>query len=172
MSTSPIIIRTITEPDIKKVHALDELCFPTPWPLKSYYYELHENTASRMWVAVQQETPEQPERIVGMIVVWLLIDITHIATLAVHPDFRRQRVAYQLICTALNETLKEGAESATLEVRASNSAAQHLYRRFGFQLVGQRPNYYQDNGEAAILMTLHHLDEDHLATIRCLKPGL
>jgi ribosomal-protein-alanine N-acetyltransferase len=169
MSTTHIIIREMAEPDLKTVHALDELCFPNPWPLKSYYYELHENTASRMWVAVQPETPEQPERIIGMIVVWLLIDITHIATLAVHPDFRRQKIAYRLVCTALSETLKEGAESATLEVRASNSAAQHLYRRFGFQLVGQRPNYYRDNGEAAILMTLHHLDADHLATIRCLQ---
>jgi ribosomal-protein-alanine N-acetyltransferase len=169
MISSQTIIREMAEPDIKTVHALDELCFPTPWPLKSYYYELHENTASRMWVAVQPETPDQPERIIGMIVVWLLIDITHIATLAVLPDFRRQKIAYRLICTALNETLAEGAESATLEVRASNSAAQHLYRRFGFQLVGQRPNYYQDNGEAAILMTLHHLDTDHLTTIRCLN---
>lgn len=168
MSTTQIMIREMAEPDLKTVHALDELCFPNPWPLKSYYYELHENTASRMWVAVQSENPDQPERIIGMIVVWLLIDITHIATLAVHPDFRRQKIAYRLVCISLSETLKEGAKSATLEVRASNSAAQHLYRRFGFQLVGQRPNYYRDNGEAAILMTLHHLDTDHLATIRCL----
>jgi ribosomal-protein-alanine N-acetyltransferase len=154
-------------PDLEAVHNLETMCFPTPWPLKSFRYELEQNTASRMWVAVQPATPDQSERIVGMIVVWLLIDITHIATLAVHPDLRRQRIAYRLICTALNSTMAEGAESATLEVRASNSAAQHLYRKFGFQLVGHRPSYYQDNGEDAILMTLHHLDSIHLETIRC-----
>jgi ribosomal-protein-alanine N-acetyltransferase len=169
MSESPILIRKLTEADLEAVHALETMCFPTPWTLKSFRYELEQNTASRMWVAVQPGTDKQPERLVGMIVVWLLIDLTHIATIAVHPDFRRQHIANRLICTALSETMAEGAESATLEVRAGNHAAQHLYRRFGFQLVGRRPGYYQDNGEDAILMTLHHLDAVHLETIRCLK---
>ena len=168
MSESNLVIRKMTEKDLDEVHALEVICFPTPWPLKSFRFELEENAASRMWVAVQPSTSGEEELIIGMMVVWLLVDLTHIATLAVHPDYRRQRIAYQLICTALNETLDEGAISATLEVRESNSAAQILYRRFGFQLAGKRPNYYQDNGEAAILMTLHTLDKDHLMTIRCI----
>lgn len=168
MSDSTITIRRMTEEDLEAVHALEVMCFPTPWPLKSFRYELEENSASRQWVAVQPAADGQPEEIIGMLVAWLLVDLTHIATLAVHPDRRRQRLAYQLVCTALNETLDEGAVSATLEVRESNSAAQILYRRFGFQLAGKRPNYYQDNGEAAIIMTLHTLDKDHLMTIRCI----
>ena len=168
MSNAQIVIRKMTEQDLEAVHALEVLCFPTPWPLKSFRYELEENAASRQWVALLPAADGEDERIIGMMVVWLLVDLTHIATLAVHPDFRRQRVAYQLICNALKETLDEGAVSATLEVRESNSAAQILYRRFGFQLAGKRPSYYQDNGEAAILMTLHTLDKDHLMTIRCI----
>lgn len=168
MSVPDITIRKMTGADLEAVHALETLCFPTPWPLKSFRYELEQNSAARLWVAVLPAQVDQPERIVGMIVVWLLIDLTHIATLAVHPDFRRQKIANRLICTALSATMAEGAESATLEVRAGNSAAQHLYRRFGFQLVGRRPGYYQDNGEDAILMTLHHLDAVHLQAIRCL----
>lgn len=169
MINNQIIIRKMTEADLEAVHALETLCFPTPWTLKSFRYELEKNAAARMWVAVLPDTADQPGRIVGMIVVWLLIDLTHIATIAVHPDLRRQGIANKMICTALSHTMAEGAESATLEVRASNSAAQHLYRRFGFQLVGRRPGYYQDNGEDAILMTLHHLDVIHLETIRCLE---
>ena len=169
MSFPEMMIRKMAEADLEAVHALETMCFPTPWPLKSFRFELEKNTASRMWVAVLPPQNGQSERIVGMIVVWLLVDLTHIATIAVHPDFRRQKIANQLICTALSTTMAEGAESATLEVRASNAAAQHLYRKFGFQLVGRRPGYYQDNGEDAILMTLHHLDALHLETIRCLK---
>jgi ribosomal-protein-alanine N-acetyltransferase len=52
--------------------------------------------------------------------------------------------------------LDEGARAkvrvASLEVRASNEAAQALYRKLGFHDVGRRPRYYGDNGEDAVLM--------------------
>ena len=41
----------------------------------------------------------------------------------------------------------------TLEVRASNAPAIALYRKHGFQAVGQRRNYYQKPDEDALLMT-------------------
>ena len=41
----------------------------------------------------------------------------------------------------------------TLEVRASNAPAIALYRKHGFQTVGQRRNYYQKPDEDALLMT-------------------
>ena len=40
----------------------------------------------------------------------------------------------------------------TLEVRESNVAAISLYEKLGFTSIGQRKNYYQDNGENAIIM--------------------
>ena len=52
--------------------------------------------------------------------------------------------------------------SALLEVRAGNEAAQDLYRKFGFEVVGRRPRYYQDNFEDALLMTLPVLSADRL----------
>jgi ribosomal-protein-alanine N-acetyltransferase len=48
---------------------------------------------------------------------------------------------------------------ATLEVRASNIAAQQLYYHLGFEIVARRPRYYRDNNEDALIMTLHNLDE-------------
>ena len=41
----------------------------------------------------------------------------------------------------------------TLEVRLSNAPAIALYRKHGFQTVGQRRNYYQKPDEDALLMT-------------------
>jgi ribosomal-protein-alanine N-acetyltransferase len=41
---------------------------------------------------------------------------------------------------------------AILEVRAGNVAAQSLYRRFGFEVVGRRRQYYRDPVEDALLM--------------------
>jgi RimJ/RimL family protein N-acetyltransferase len=47
----------------------------------------------------------------------------------------------------------------TLEVRVSNTAAQGLYRRFGFVPGGVRRNYYSDIGEDALIMWAHGIDE-------------
>ena len=158
-STKPleITIRKMTTEDLPRVHELDEMCFNTPWPLRTFRYELEENRSSRQLVAENEHG-----LIVGAIVSWLVVDEVHIATLSVDPDFRRQKVATRLVCVALQEGIARGATSSTLEVRAGNAAAQRLYYRFGYQLVGRRPGYYQDNGEDAMLLTLHELDEIHL----------
>jgi ribosomal-protein-alanine N-acetyltransferase len=54
-------------------------------------------------------------------------------------------------------SLEIGAQRMTLEVRASNEAAQALYRRFGFVDVGRRPRYYTDDNEDALIMTTPEL---------------
>jgi len=38
-------------------------------------------------------------------------------------------------------------------VRVTNDRAQNLYRKYHFEVVGRRKNYYRDNGEDALLMT-------------------
>ena len=49
---------------------------------------------------------------------------------------------------------REGMDLVTLEVRVSNSAAQALYEKFGFQKTGIRPGYYRSPPEDALLMAL------------------
>jgi ribosomal-protein-alanine N-acetyltransferase len=164
-----VSIRRMSADDLVRVHELDQLCFTSPWPKKTFRSQLEENKAASLWVAVLGESAQTPGLIVGAIVTWLVVDEVHIATLSVDPDFRRARIATRLICTALRDGVSRGATASTLEVRASNGAAQRLYYKFGYQLVGRRPGYYQDNGEDAILLTLHDLDEMHLDIIGCLK---
>jgi ribosomal-protein-alanine N-acetyltransferase len=53
-----------------------------------------------------------------------------------------------------------GADALTLEVRASNTSAQALYRRFGFSAAGVRKGYYADNGEDAIVMWANDIRGD------------
>jgi len=65
----------------------------------------------------------------------------------------------------LQRAVERGAASATLEVRASNHAAQWLYRKYGFEDVGRRKEYYRDNKEDALLMTVR-LDEAYRQRIR------
>ena len=50
----------------------------------------------------------------------------------------------------------------TLEVRASNTGAQALYRRFGFVPAGVRQRYYE-NTEDAIVMWCHDIADGEYA---------
>jgi ribosomal-protein-alanine N-acetyltransferase len=145
-------IRRMTLQDVPAVVALDKISFTLPWPERSFRLELTENPASRSWVV------ELDGRIVGMIVAWLLVDEAHIATFAVHPDYRRLGIATKLLTHVLRSMSMEGAVTSFLEVREGNTAAQAMYRRFGYEVTGRRKNYYRDNDEDAILMTLYSLE--------------
>lgn len=145
-------IRRMTLDDLAQVVAIDTASFSLPWPERSFRFEITDNPASRAWVA------ETDGKIVGMIVSWLLVDEAHIATLATHPDFRRQGIARKLLIFSLQSMMSEGALTSVLEVREGNAAAQEMYRKFGFEESGRRPRYYRDNDEDAILMTLYKLE--------------
>jgi ribosomal-protein-alanine N-acetyltransferase len=56
-------------------------------------------------------------------------------------------------------------EVVTLEVRASNDAAQRLYAKYGFARVGLRKRYYTDNNEDAVLMTTPELTSPGFRTL-------
>lgn len=151
-------IRRMTVEDVPAVAQLDQLAFTLPWTERSFHFEVTSNPASRCWVA------EQAGRIVGVVVAWLLVDEVHIATIATHPDVRRQGIARALLAHVLKSGAEEGAVSSFLEVRAGNFVAQAMYRKFGYEETGRRPRYYKDNGEDAILMTLEPLNVEHLTS--------
>jgi ribosomal protein S18 acetylase RimI-like enzyme len=73
-----------------------------------------------------------------------------ILNVAVHPDFRRLRIASELLQTEI--TSHCGVHF--LEVRESNAAARQLYERLGFQVVGARPQYYENPNETGIVMRI------------------
>ena len=146
-----LVIRKMTVADVLAAHEIDVLSFTLPWPERSMRYEVEGNPAARCWAA------ELDGRLAGVLILWMILDEAHIATIATHPDFRRQGIAKKLLMEALNEAYREGAQSALLEVRAGNGAALRMYEAFGFEPVGRRERYYKDNFEDAILMTLHRL---------------
>jgi [ribosomal protein S18]-alanine N-acetyltransferase len=145
-------IRRMMLEDVPAVHEIDMLSFSLPWPERSFHFELTGNPVSRGWVA------EVDGRIAAMLVLWFIVDEAHIATIAVHPDYRRRGIGEQILVFALRAARKEGAERAFLEVRAGNAAAQAMYKKYGFEVAGVRPRYYKDNNEDALLMNLENFD--------------
>lgn len=149
-------IRKMMVEDVPAVVELDQKSFSLPWPERSFRFELTDNPASRCWVA------ELDGKVVGMIVVWLIIDEAHVATVATDPDYRRQGIGKRLLSHALLNLMQEGARSSFLEVRESNLPAQEMYRKFGYETSGRRRRYYRDNDEDAILMSLASLNAEQL----------
>jgi ribosomal-protein-alanine N-acetyltransferase len=141
-----IVIRAMTAADLEAVSELDTLSFSQPWPQNAFKLELA-NEGARCWVA------DVNGQVAGALVFWRVLDEAHLTTIAVHPAFRRRGIARQLLQTAMDAAYAEGARIYHLEVRATNEAAQKLYVAFGFEIVGRRAKYYQDNGEDAVLMT-------------------
>jgi ribosomal-protein-alanine N-acetyltransferase len=150
------LVRRMAADDLAAVAEIDRLSFSAPWSLDSYRYELLENPYAYIWVA------EWNAKIVGLMVAWLIVDELHIGTIATHPAHRHQGIAARLLETGLRESIALGATLSHLEVRKSNLAAQALYRRFGYEVVGERKAYYPDNLEDAILMSVHHLGDGYL----------
>jgi ribosomal-protein-alanine N-acetyltransferase len=158
VTVGEITIRRMRLEDVPAVHEIDTLSFSLPWPERSFRFEVIENAVSRGWVAEAEVNGET--RIIGMLVLWLLVDEAHIATVAVHPDFQRCGIGSRIIVEALEAARVEGARRAFLEVRERNLAAQEMYRKFGFAITSRRPRYYRDTGEDAILMTLEGLNAE------------
>jgi [ribosomal protein S18]-alanine N-acetyltransferase len=147
-----VAIRRMSMEDVANVHTIDTLSFSLPWPENSFRFELTGNPVSRCWVA------ESEGLLAAMLVLWLIVDEAHIATIATHPDFRRQGIGEQLLIAALRSAREEGARRAFLEVRSGNKAAQAMYKKYGFVVAGIRPRYYKDNNEDAILMNLEDMN--------------
>ncbi len=73
-----------------------------------------------------------------------------ILNLAVDPKLRRHGIGAALV----REVVRQSPGNWFLEVRESNLPARNLFRKFGFEEMDRRRNYYQDNGEDAVVMRL------------------
>jgi ribosomal-protein-alanine N-acetyltransferase len=148
--------------DILRVHEIDQLSFTLPWPENSYRFELTQNP-STLALVVENVPQDSAALVIGMSIVWIISGEAHIATIAIHPEYRGLGYGKSLLAETLRQSIQHGVILATLEVRASNLNAQNMYRSFGFIVVGQRPQYYRDNNEDALVMTVQPLGMQYLA---------
>lgn len=130
---------------VSQIAELEKICFSDPWSESSVATEL-ENELACWLVALEGEN------IVGYIGSQTVMGETDMMNVAVHPDFRRRGIAEALISQLVAELKELGSHSLTLEVRASNGAAQKLYEKLDFTIVGKRPRYYHNPREDAYIL--------------------
>ena len=134
--------------DIPVVLDIEKLSLPTPSKRGIFEHELTNNA-----LAHYQVLERYGSGIIGYSGYWLIVDEVHIIIIAIHPDWRKRGLGELLLLNMLAITHPHAPMVATLEVRASNIAAQTLYKKHDFCVVNKRPRYYQ-NGETALVMNV------------------
>jgi ribosomal-protein-alanine N-acetyltransferase len=168
-------LRPMTEGDIAQVMDIEREAFPSSWPQTAYKRELQNSAARYLVITELRDVPTEPhaaggvwgrirrivggdppaadELLLGFIGLWLMVGEAHIVTVAVRREYRRMGIGERLLIAAIELARDHDQELITLEVRASNDAAQLLYEKYGFDRVGLRVRYYSDNHEDAVIMT-------------------
>lgn len=174
-------IEPMRETDVPRVQEIERQSFTTPWSATTYLRELRSPEYSRYIVArssrtrPRDEPPPDPEPrrnwlanllparfgvqvtpspypVVGYGGIWLTVDEAHITTIASAPEVRGKGIGELLLNGLIDLGLELGARFMTLEVRVSNTVAQNLYLKYGFEARGTRRRYYTDNNEDALVM--------------------
>ena len=140
-----MIITKMLQCHVPQIAELEKLCFNDPWSENSIASEL-DNRLSCWLVAIADD------KVVGYVGSQTVLGETDMMNIAIHPGYRKQGIATELI-SALIEALNErGSHSLMLEVRASNEPAKSLYLKMGFDVVGVRKNYYRNPREDALIL--------------------
>lgn len=155
-------VRPLISDDIPAVLRIERLAYSTPWPETSFRGLIgRADTALFVAEIVRPQgdgggsaQTHPPAEIAGYAVSWAVLEQGELGNIAVAPAWRHQGVARQLLERVIAAMRGRGVRELFLEVRLSNTIAQQLYRKYGFQEVGLRKAYYSSPTEDALVMRL------------------
>lgn len=152
---SEIFIKNMTKDDVESVIAIEEEAYGKHHWAKASFYDEMSNNLAKYYVAKTRDG-----EIIGYAGTWHIIDEGHITTIAVKKDYLRNHIGEALIHQIVEDCYKDKVKYLTLEVRVSNEPAIKLYEKYGFQSLGTRKGYYQDNNEDALIMWTENIFYD------------
>ncbi len=165
---SCIKIRKMNKKDIDQIMKIESVSFGNFfWTPEAFASEI-ENQVGHYFSAENENG-----QLIGYCGFWLILEEAHITTIAVHPDHRKSGIGEFLLQKMLETGYEKNVKWFTLEVRASNIAAQNLYYKYNFKSLGLRRKYYQDNEEDAVIMWTENIwDSQYREFIAKLKKDL
>ncbi|MDO4413165.1 ribosomal protein S18-alanine N-acetyltransferase [Cutibacterium sp.] len=92
-------------------------------------------------------------------------DVADLDRIMVRPVARRQGLAAELLSRGFEWASSRGCRTMMLEVRRDNDPAISLYRRFGFETISQRSNYYGSGVDALVMsvdLPVNTTEENHV----------
>ena len=143
-----LVFVSLKEEYLDSLKELEDICFTCGWSRKMFENDI--NNKNAFYVLCIHK-----DRVVAYCGLYKVLDEADITNIAVHPDYRKKGVATQILNKVFSYCKDNFITTLNLEVRKSNISAISLYEKNGFEIVGERKNYYSDNHEDAYLMTKH-----------------
>ena len=144
-----MVIRALKTADIHELCAIERECFADVWSEAAVLSEL-ENGRSIMLGAFENG------HLAAYLFASFVLDECSVNRIAVLPSCRRSGIAAAL----LGSLDREDFSFVTLEVRRSNLPAISLYKKCGFEKVGERRGFYVNPSEDAFIMTKQLIKSD------------
>jgi len=150
MSAAPqdlqYLVRRMDYSDLARVMEIERAAYAFPWTLAIFQDCLR--------VGYSGNTLVQDQQLVGYSMLTHAADEAHLLNLCIDPNWQGQGLGHLLLEHAIQWAQQMGVDSMFLEVRPSNRTGIALYRKHGFRVVGERPDYYRaENGrENALIM--------------------
>ncbi len=145
MKQNEFVIVPMEECHVPAIAELETVCFNDPWPDQSIRSEL--TNPLSLWLVALEE-----DKVIGYVGSQTVLGESDVMNTAVAPAHRRKGLARALFLELESLLKAKKVHSLTLEVRASNEAAQALYEGLGYIQVGRRPNYYRNPKEDALIL--------------------
>ncbi len=140
-----ITIREMRIEDLPEVAEIEKATFSEPWSCESFASSLA--LPDSLYLTAQEDGT-----VVGYCGLICFLPEAEIVNMAVKESERGRGIGFSLMDELMDRGHAKGIEHFTLEVRVSNRAAIHLYKRFDFYPVGIRPGFYAKPREDALIM--------------------
>ena len=147
-----LTIEPLRRRHLADVMPIEQASYPRPWTIGVFHSEIEMMRRDERRYLIARDG----NAIVGYGGVMFVVDDAHVTNVAVSPQRQREGIATRLLAELAWASIDHGCVALTLEVRSSNTAAQALYREFGFVPAGVRKKYYE-NVEDAIVMWCNDL---------------
>jgi len=126
-----LVIRPMTALDLPSVATVDRLAFKPLWQNSLDALILAFHKASLASVALLDG------KIIGYQISTSTPINTHLARLAVNPEFQRRNIGFELVRQMLTDSLKLNSWQVTVNTQGDNIASLALYDSLGFTLTGE-----------------------------------
>lgn len=139
------MIRRMQEADLAATARLEQLYFSVPWSWK----QLKESMEASEYLFL---VAEEEGNVVGYAGLLKILDEGNITNIVIEEEYRGRGLGKELTEALLKEGRLCGLHAFTLEVRAGNTAAIHVYESLGFVQEGVRKHFYERPVEDAWIM--------------------
>ncbi|MDR2045044.1 MAG: ribosomal protein S18-alanine N-acetyltransferase [Clostridium sp.] len=141
-------IRRLQLKDVEAVSRIEAETFRMPWSPQDFADLVKARNA--LYLVAEEEG-----EIAGCCGMTIVVPEGFLSNVAVRENFRRKGIGEAMLRRLIGQAREKGVRDITLEVRASNTAAIHFYKKIGFLSEGIRPDFYQQPREDALIMWLY-----------------